>query len=201
MATLSKGQSWLSSLQPLTHQYPDLPIIVLVEPDTLPVRLEIVRHLKDCTCLPRTTPPQKIVDSFKSWHHHRSNAQLQVLAVDDDPLLLTAIEHPLMTAGIQVSTLSNPHEFWNTLCQIRPDLLLLDYEMPDINGLELCQIIRADQQWQRLPIIFLSGQANPDIVQAIYRAGADDYITKPVTESELLIRIMNRAALKRRFLG
>ncbi|MGF1459269.1 MAG: response regulator [Leptolyngbyaceae cyanobacterium] len=200
MAACSADSSWLTYLQRLGDQYPDLPAIVLVEPDTLQVRLDVVRRVKGCMCLPRTTASQTIVDSVIAWHRQRSPAQLHVLAVDDDPLLLAAVQQPLMVAGIQVTPLTDPYQFWDVLHQIHPDLLLLDYEMPDINGIELCQLVRADKQWQHLPIVFLSGQDNSDIIQETYRAGADDYVTKPVNGSELLVRIMNRASLQRRLL-
>lgn len=198
MTAFPADQPWLADLQELANLYPSLPIIVLVEPDTLQVRLEVARCVKDCICLPRTTPPQQLVDRIIAWQQHRSTMPLHVLAVDDDPMLLATVQQQLIAAGIQVTVLENPHQFWDVLCQTSPDLLLLDYEMPDINGIELCQIIRADPQWQHLPVVFLSGQANSEIIQATYCAGADDFIAKTATESELIVRIMNRVSLQRR---
>lgn len=185
-------------LKQLTADHPALPMVVLIEPDTFQMRLDVTRCAQSCKCLPRTMPIQKIVDSAIAWYRTQSIPQLHLLVVDDDPAMLKAIEHHLADENIRVMTIDTPHQFWDTLCQSCPDLLLLDYEMPGINGIELCRIIRADQRWQHLPIMFLSANQDSEIIHQAYQAGADDYITKPLAKSELLIRIRNRVSLNRR---
>jgi PleD family two-component response regulator len=66
--------------------------------------------------------------------------------------------------------------------------------MPEINGLELCQILRHDPHWQRLPILFLSASTNPLSQQEAFRFGADDYLCKPIMGGELAQRIRHRLA-------
>jgi diguanylate cyclase (GGDEF)-like protein len=115
-----------------------------------------------------------------------------VLVVDDDPVFLAALRPMLEPWGIQMVGLDTPLRFWDVLQSTAPDLLILDVNMPDTNGIELCQVVREDPEWQGLPIIFLTAHCERETVQQVYAAGADDYITKPVLAQELLTRITNR---------
>jgi DNA-binding response OmpR family regulator/HPt (histidine-containing phosphotransfer) domain-containing protein len=117
---------------------------------------------------------------------------VKVLVVDDDRLLLKALQQCLPQWGIQVSTLSEPTQLWDGLASERPDLLVLDVDMPQINGMTLCQAIRKEKDWNGLPILFLTAHRDSDIILQLYSAGADDYVAKPFTERELVIRIFNR---------
>lgn len=76
------------------------------------------------------------------------------------------------------------------------DLVLMDIEMPDINGLEACQQIRLEEQFQALPIIITTAHTTAEDIQAAYTAGATDYIRKPVIPAELLARVATALSLK-----
>lgn len=132
---------------------------------------------------------------FTSVFHHLQQQhppEARVLAVDDDPVLLTTMANFLAPWPIELQTLEDPRQFWATLQRTAPDLLILDVEMPHINGLELCQVVRNDPNWAQLPIVFLSANCDRDMLQRIYQIGADDYISKPVSEPELVTRLFNR---------
>ena len=73
-----------------------------------------------------------------------------------------------------------------------PDLVILDIEMPHINGFELCQVLRSHPRWQQLPIVFLSVHTDPDKQNQAFAIGADDYITKPIQARDLALRLLNR---------
>jgi DNA-binding response OmpR family regulator len=88
--------------------------------------------------------------------------------------------------------LDNPNQFWTTLEQAKPDLLILDVEMPDFNGIELCQVVRNDPDWSDLPILFLSAHTDADTIYQVFTAGADDFVNKPIVGPELVARILNR---------
>ncbi len=193
MTAFAEPSHGLTLLTTLASQFPKLPIVVLVGTDTFQLRLEVARCASMCKYLLITLPPQELWNTVSSWYQQYCPTMPHVLAVDDDPVMLETLANHLTANGFKVTTLQDPQQFWESLKLIRPDLLLLDFEMPEINGLELCRIIRADQHWQHLPILFLSGQQDPDLIQTIYQAGADDYIPKPVTQPELLTRILNRA--------
>jgi diguanylate cyclase (GGDEF)-like protein len=117
---------------------------------------------------------------------------VKVLIVDDDPLFLATLPEMLEPWGIDLTCLDDSSRFWDVLPQTQPDLLILDVEMPQYNGIQLCQQVRANQHWQSLPILFLTGHSDRQTIQDIFKAGADDYITKPIVGTELLTRINQR---------
>lgn len=94
--------------------------------------------------------------------------------------------------GIKVSTLESPLHFWQILQATQPDLAILDVEMPEINGIELCQALGSDLDWQELPVLFLTARQDAQTIQKIFEIGGDDYISKPVVGAELIARINNR---------
>jgi len=71
-------------------------------------------------------------------------------------------------------------------------LLILDIEMPDFSGIELCQVVRSDSRWSELPVLFLSSHNDAEIVHQVFAVGADDYVQKPIGGPELIARILNR---------
>jgi DNA-binding response OmpR family regulator len=72
---------------------------------------------------------------------------------------------------------------------VNPDLLILDIQMPNLDGIELCQMLRHHNQWNYLPILFLTGNLDTKVIQKVFASGADDYINKPVVGAELIKRI------------
>jgi len=123
---------------------------------------------------------------------------VRVLAVDDDPATVEAIRAMLGTA-FDVVTLTEPLRFWDVLEDCHPDVVLLDLNMPVVNGIELCRTLRADPRWSRIPVLFLTSVNDPETMARIFAVGADDFLTKPVREIELAARITNRVARTRAF--
>lgn len=73
-----------------------------------------------------------------------------------------------------------------------PDVIVLDFDMPRVSGLELCRVIRGDRRYAELPILFLTARRDAASVNAIFDAGADDYVSKPLVGPELTTRVRNR---------
>jgi two-component system KDP operon response regulator KdpE len=122
----------------------------------------------------------------------RSHAQHGILAVDDEPHVLEALATILEARGYRVRTASTGAEALRAITTERPDLVLLDLAMPDIDGVDVCRRVRT---FSRVPILVLSALADePRKVKAL-DAGADDYVTKPFGVEELLARV--RAAVRR----
>ena len=94
--------------------------------------------------------------------------------------------------GLAVTALNDPLRFWSVIDETKPNLVLLDLEMPKISGTELCRVIRNDRRWSALPVIFLTGHTDQASVQRIFSAGADDYVGKPFVPAELMMRIESR---------
>jgi DNA-binding response OmpR family regulator len=114
------------------------------------------------------------------------------MVVDDDPHILVRVSDLLEPWGLQVITLANPQQFWECLETHVPDLLILDIELPQLSGFELCQVVRHDARWGGIPVLFLSAHTDADTVRQVFIVGADDYVSKPIVEAELIARVLNR---------
>ena len=73
-----------------------------------------------------------------------------------------------------------------------PTVVILDVNMPSVNGIELCRAIRSDHRWRSLPVLFLTAHRDAATIQSLFEAGADDYVSKPIIGAELLTRLSNR---------
>ena len=106
-------------------------------------------------------------------------------------MILNAIDSLLDPISINLTILDNPLNFWQTITQLQPDLLILDVSMPHFTGIELCQLLRNDIRWRELPILFFTIHNDLSTVHQILTAGANDYISKAQADSELLFKIFN----------
>jgi DNA-binding response OmpR family regulator len=125
-------------------------------------------------------------------------AASRILIVDDDPFTLNLLRGILEPWGLQVATLREPLKIWQELDRLTPDLLILDIQMPDVDGIAVCQQLRQSDRWDCLPILFLTGQTDAATIQQVFTAGADDYINKPIEGEQLMTRILNRLERTRR---
>jgi len=116
----------------------------------------------------------------------------RAVVVDDDPLVLATVRALLEREGIEVSTLEDPRDLTSALEQAAPELLILDVDMPEIDGRELCRVVRANPAWSRVAVVFLTVHKDPRTIRELFEAGADDYLTKPVVEADLVGRVANR---------
>lgn len=116
----------------------------------------------------------------------------RVLVVDDEPMMSRGLSSLLERRGLAVTAVNDPLRFWTVLDETKPSLILLDLQMPRINGTELCRAVRKDPRWSELPVVFLTGHTDQASVQRIFASGADDYIGKPFVPAELTMRLENR---------
>ena len=119
-------------------------------------------------------------------------AAAKVMIVDDDLLILKALKVLLQPQGFQVTVLENPRQFWDVLRAIAPDVLLLDLEMPAFSGIDLCQVVRQDPIWKDLPILMVTAHTDIPSLRRVFAAGANDFISKPLVQSELITRVLNQ---------
>ncbi len=180
----------LALLEELSQIKPSLPIAVLMEGGTLENRLSIVNQGANLV-LPEPVSCQNALASLIELVEN-SGWGAKIMIVDDDPQVLQALEIALQPWGFQLTTLNDPKKCWDLLETTNPDLLVLDLEMPEFNGIELCQVLRSDRRWQKLPILFLSAHQDRQSQTQAFAIGADDYICKPVKGAELAHRILNR---------
>ena len=104
----------------------------------------------------------------------------KVLLVDDDPDLVDTVHRALQDDGrFEVRIASNGFDAGMMVKEYRPDLIILDVMLPDINGKEVCHRVRADAAMEDVRIICISGMVEDDKVQELKLAGADDFLPKP----------------------
>ena len=181
----------LTLLGELSACTPPIPVMVLGARDNLLERVKISRW-GGRGFFPQTMSSDRILAAITQVLQKVRRAKTKILAVDDDPLILKTLRQMLEPWGIELYTLEDPLEFWSTLEEVAPDLLILDLVMPHIGGLELCKVVRNDLRWAELPILFLTVHQDAATMQQVFAAGADDYLTKPIIPPELLTRIHNR---------
>lgn len=121
--------------------------------------------------------------------------QISILVVDDESAIREMIRFALGRSGMEVRCASDGLEALNKISEKTPDILLLDWMMPGINGLELTRRLRRNSQTAEIPIIMLTAKVSEDDKVAGLNAGTDDYIIKPFSPRELVARI--QAVLRR----
>ncbi len=116
-------------------------------------------------------------------------AKQKILVVDDEPDVVELVEFNLKSAGFAVTSAENGREALTTAQSTRPDLIVLDVMLPEMDGLEVCKLLRRDPVTAATPIIMLTARAEEvDRVLGL-ELGADDYLTKPFSPRELVLRV------------
>ncbi len=114
---------------------------------------------------------------------------VRVLAVDDDPLSLRVLQRLLQDAGHEVHVARNGREALARTLKVRPQVVVTDWEMPDINGLDFCRALRRSKFGRRIYILILTGRATEDQVLEAFEAGTDDFVTKPLKPRLFMARL------------
>jgi DNA-binding response OmpR family regulator len=115
----------------------------------------------------------------------------KVLIVDDEPNIVTALEFLLQKNGYAVKVAANGEDALAQLDQFKPDLVLLDVMMPKVSGYDVCQRMRMQPQWRHIKIVMLSAKGREVEVSKGMSLGADLYVTKPFSSTELVTTIDN----------
>jgi DNA-binding response OmpR family regulator len=115
----------------------------------------------------------------------------RVLVIDDEPDLLELIEVNMKAAGFEVLSASNGKEGLEMARKTKPELIVLDVMLPELGGLEVCKSLRRDPATADIPVLMLTARATEiDRVLGL-ELGADDYVTKPFSTRELVLRVKN----------
>jgi len=136
----------------------------------------------------------KLDTEFEDYREHieidsNTTLKLKIMIVDDDDIYRLVIEEMLEKEKMEPISLSNGKSAINHLQQDRPDLVLLDYKMPGIDGIATLKQIRATPLTQDIPVIMLTGNSSREMVAQSMQAGANDFIAKPSDRVTILSKI------------
>ena len=119
----------------------------------------------------------------------------KIFIIEDEPSIIQLVQHNLEKNGFIVLSSVNGNDGLKELKKFQPDLLLLDWMLPDLSGIDICKNIRKDNSFKDLPIIMLTAKGEEEDKIKGLDSGIDDYLTKPFSFNELMARI--KAVLRR----
>ena len=121
----------------------------------------------------------------------KNNNVNRILIVDDEPDVTELLKYKLEQDGHLCQVVNNPLSFISVAREFNPNLILLDIMMPELNGLQLCKMVRSDPKMNTIPIIFLTARGEVEDRIKGLESGGDDYISKPFNTKELMLRVAN----------
>lgn len=139
--------------------------------------------------LKKPLTPQEVI-KFCQIALKRYTQGRKIMIIDEDEELLRLLPIYLQPWGFNITTLHDTRQFWDVLCAIAPDVLILEIEMPYLNGIEICKMLRTHAQWYQLPIIYYTKHTEPIILEKAFNSGVNDIIPKTLTERTLAQRII-----------
>jgi DNA-binding response OmpR family regulator len=116
----------------------------------------------------------------------------KVLVIDDEPFILMMIEDRLRRAGLEVVTHPRSVDAVQKARQEQPDLIILDWMMPEVSGLEVCKALKADPELASIPIFMLTAKGQEDEERLGLSCGVERYIVKPFSPKALLEQVLER---------
>ena len=166
------------------------PFLGLVPPLPAQTRLQLVQQGAS-QLLDRTKAPHQIVSEALQVMRAISTPA-KIIIIDDDPQILKLLQISLAAWNFDITFLTEGRQLWPTLEKIQPDVIVLDVNMPEMNGFEICQLLRAEPRWRNLPILFLTVHQEDTMRENAFQFGGNDFINKSVATSELAVRILNQ---------
>jgi DNA-binding response OmpR family regulator len=185
------GEDGFNLLRELSERFPEIPILIFTREDNLSERIMSAR-LGARRFLHKPIAPQCVFETIGQVLPETQNPDSRILIVDDDRASLGILRQILDPWGFELVSLQEPDRFWQVLTQTLPDLLILDLQMPTYTGIELCRVVRQDPTWEELPILVVTAHQDPTLIEKVFDAGADDFITKPIVGPELVARAIAR---------
>lgn len=173
-----------------------LPVIFLAATGSLSERVQAVRAGADAYLL-KPLDVTVLVDHLDQLTGSNEAEPFRILVVDDDPPLAERYGLLLESVGMEVRTAISADQVMPALVELQPDLILMDLYMPDCSGTELARVIRQQDAYVSLPIVFLSSETDLDKQFDAMSLGGDDFLTKPIRDDHLIKAVRNRAVRSR----
>lgn len=179
-------------LRELHRREPLLPIFVYAASDHLATRLEAV-HFGATAYFVKPLVMTNLVAALEAQSAQRRDDPYRILIVEADPALATYYAEILQNAGMITQVVTNVLEVMAPLVDFHPDLILTNMSMPDVSGLELAAVLRQQEAYVSLPIVFLSGETDADKRIEAMLLGGDDFLVKPIEPNHLITSVTSRA--------
>jgi diguanylate cyclase (GGDEF)-like protein len=173
------------------------PLIFVAAEHGLRPRLAAVRAGGDA-CFSVPVDVAELVETLDRLTGQRQEEPYRILLIEDSPTMARLFAAILQHAGMQTLIVSDPLELEGPLDAFQPDLVLMDLYMPGCTGQELAAVIRQQNAFVSLPIVFLSGETNRDLQLAALHQGGDDFLTKPIAPHQLIAAVTSRVERARR---
>jgi excisionase family DNA binding protein len=128
-------------------------------------------------------------EKYDMFPRDKGSTKRRVMVVDDDPEILALIEKLLTDEGFELIKVSNATEVGLKAAQLSPDLILLDFLMPEINGFEICKALRDNDLTRATPIMAVTCLTKEQDIEQIFACGADEYLAKPFRADQLIEKV------------
>ena len=128
-------------------------------------------------------------DEYDMFPKEKGPSKRRIMIVDDDPDALSLMEKILEEEDIDLIKVSNATEVGLKAAQLTPDLILLDFLMPDLNGFDVCKALRNNELTRSIPIMAVTCLSKEEDIERIFECGADEYLPKPYKVDQLLEKV------------
>jgi len=189
------GANWVSHLRTDTNVF--TPIIIIGDKDNFQSRIAGVQAGGN-GYIARPINFGQLVDQIDKLLGDEENHPFRILIVDDDPLLMKYSSAILEAAGMITKAISDPTKVLEEMHTFAPELVLTDLYMPSCSGIELAELVRQEDSFAGIPIVFLSGEEDFDKQINALSFGGDYFLTKPINPEHLLSAVISRV---KRFRG
>ena len=170
---------------------PPPPVVFLSPKNDFASRLNAVRAA--AAYFPKPVDMGLLVEQLDRLTGQSRTASSRILIIDDDPAMAEYYASLLEAAGMITRTLKDPLAAMEQIIEFTPDLILIDLYMPGCSGLELAQVIRQQSAYIAIPLVFLSSENREEKQLSAISIGGDAFLTKPVSNAQLVASVSNRA--------
>lgn len=168
------------------------PVVFISAGDSFVTRLAVVRAGGKAFFV-KPIDQNSLIEKVESLVGKVDPDPLRVLVIDDDLIAASVVCVVLEEAGLVARALDKPVEVIEHVLDFHPDLVILDMHMPEVNGMEVAQVLRQHETGGEMPLLFLSAEADPVKRAAALNVGVDDFLIKPVNHDYLISAVENRA--------
>jgi diguanylate cyclase (GGDEF)-like protein len=170
---------------------PGLPVAFIADSADLKTRLAAMR-VDACGYWPKPVDPYLVAKRIEEISSSNTHIKYRVLIVEDDPSQADFADAILRKANFDCRSVTDPLQVLDVLKDFNPDLILMDLYMPEASGSELTAVIREQNEYLDIPIVFLSGEQDLDKQLTALSFGGEDFLSKPIAPKHLISTVTNR---------